>query len=101
VVEVDPIENRIVWEWQAPTARDFFTRTKGGVQRLPNGNTLVTNADNGEIFEIAPDGDVVWRFVSPVRNAEGKRCTLHRARRFESEFIEGLIAKYGTNPYEG
>ena len=101
VIEVDPVENQIVWEWQAPTAREFFTRTKGAVQRLPNGNTLVTNADHGEIFEIAPDGDVVWRFVSPMRNAEGKRSTLHRARRFESEFIEDLISKYGANPYEG
>ncbi len=98
VVEFDPLEERIVWQWQAPTPTDFMTPTKGSVQRLPNGNTLVANADHGEIFEIAQDGDVVWRYLSPGRGEDGKRCTLHRARRFEPEFIESLLETHGADP---
>ena len=36
-------------------------------QRLPGGNVLVTESDNGRAFEITPDGDVVWDFYNPHR----------------------------------
>jgi len=29
--------------------------------RLPNGNTLVTDTDGGRVVEVAPNGSVVWR----------------------------------------
>lgn len=99
ILEVDPRTNEIAWEWRAPRPKSFFTRTKGSVQRLPNGNHLVGNADNGELFEITPEGEVCWRYVNPIQTDEG-RCTLHRARRYEVDFIEGLIAEHGTNPLE-
>ena len=98
VVELDPMKEEIVWQWQAPNPTDFMTPTKGSVQRLPNGNTLVANADHGEIFEITRDGDVVWRYLSPGRGENGKRCTLHRARRLEPEFIERLLETHGARP---
>jgi hypothetical protein len=36
-----------------------------GAQRLPNGNTLICTGFSGEIFEVTPDKEVVWRFVVP------------------------------------
>ena len=40
-------------------------------QRLPNGNTLVDHGQHGTFFEVAPDGEVVWAYVSPVLGADG------------------------------
>jgi hypothetical protein len=40
-------------------------------QRLPNGNTLITEETGGRIFEVTPDREIVWEFVNPVR-AEGR-----------------------------
>ena len=40
VVELDPVSFQIVWSY---TADDFFSATRGSVQRLPNGNSLITS----------------------------------------------------------
>ena len=43
-----------------------------GAQRLPNGNTLITDGPNGRFFEVTPGGAVVWDYWSPVQGpAEG------------------------------
>ena len=58
VIELDPLARRIVWEYKAPTPTDFYTATRGGCQRLPNGNTLITDSEAGRVFEVTPDGVV-------------------------------------------
>jgi hypothetical protein len=44
--------------------RDFAALVSG-TQRLPNGNTLITYGPFGRIFEVDPDGRVVWDYVNP------------------------------------
>jgi hypothetical protein len=39
-----------------------------GVQRFPNGNTLVCSGATGTFFEVTRDGDLVWKYVNPVYN---------------------------------
>jgi hypothetical protein len=36
-------------------------------ERLPNGNTLITEAAGGRLLEVTPDGRIVWEFINPVR----------------------------------
>jgi PGF-CTERM protein len=33
--------------------------------RLPNGNTLVTDSRNHRVFEVTPDGEIVWEVYTP------------------------------------
>lgn len=43
-----------------------------GAQRLPNGNTLITEGGTGRVFEITKAGQIVWEYVSPfVGNVAG------------------------------
>ncbi|MFQ5807001.1 MAG: arylsulfotransferase family protein [Phycisphaerae bacterium] len=93
VIELDPLRNEVVWEFKAPRPTDFYTESRGSAQRLPNGNTLIANSDNGEIFEVTREGDVVWRYLCAERNEAGQRATIVRAKRFESAFIEELLLK--------
>ena len=37
------------------------------MQRLPNGNTLITEGSDGRVFEVTPDHKIVWEFVSPYK----------------------------------
>jgi hypothetical protein len=68
VLEVEPATQRVTWSWPAPASPEvLFSRTLGSVQRLPNGNTLVTESENGRAIEVTPDGDVVWEMRSPHR----------------------------------
>lgn len=91
VVELDPLERRIVWEFTAPDREAFYSASRGGAQRLSNGNTLVTESDRGHAFEVTPGGSVVWEFWNPNRNEEGRRATIFRVRRYGSRAVAGLL----------
>jgi len=94
VIELDPLTNKIVWQYKADPPEDFFTVSRGSNQRLPNGNTLIANSDHGEAFEVTSHGRVVWRFLNPNRDKQGKRGTIVRIRRYERAFIDKLLAEH-------
>ena len=54
------------WTYTAENPGDFLSYRVSGVQRLPNGNTMVVSGMNGVIFEVTPAGATVWRYVNPV-----------------------------------
>ncbi len=87
VVEIDPLTREIVWEYWHRKRRDdgFFSASRGTAQRLPNGNTLVTESDRGRVFEITEGGELVWEFFSPwIReSADGgvERAAIYRMER--------------------
>jgi hypothetical protein len=80
IVEVDPLSFEVAWRY-APT-RGFLSRFRGSVQRLPNGNTLVTESDRGYVFEVSPDHDIVWRFANPDVQQNNLRIAIWRMTRY-------------------
>src|SRR5262245_53224152 len=65
VVEIDPATQRIVWSFLGDRSNDFVTGTCGAVQRLANGNTLITISNRGRAIEGTPQHEIVWEFESP------------------------------------
>ncbi len=65
VIEVNPGTNEVVWEYRDAPAFNFFSPYISGARRLPNGNTLITEGNFGRIFQVTPDGQVVWEYISP------------------------------------
>jgi hypothetical protein len=57
-----------VWTYTATPPTSFYSPSISGVQRLPNGNTLITGGVNGNLFEVTTTGQMVWRYVNPVIN---------------------------------
>ncbi len=57
---------KLVWTYTAETPADFYSGIMGGVQRLPNGNTLISESTSGTLFQITPDGKTVWKYVYPM-----------------------------------
>ena len=53
-----------VWQYEQP--EEFYSDFASGVQRLANGNTLIAETANGRVFEVTPEGEKVWEYVSPV-----------------------------------
>jgi len=82
VVELDPVRERIVWEYGADTPRDFYSRIRGASERLANGNTLIADSTHGRVFEVTPSGDLVWDFRTPHRNAMGRPYNIVFMRRY-------------------
>ena len=60
-----------VWTYQSSPATNFYSAEISGAQRLPNGNTLITESDGGRLFEVTRRGEIVWNFVNPVRGQRG------------------------------
>ena len=82
IIELDPAAKEIKWEYTADIKEDFFTLGMGGNQRLPNGNTLITESCSGRVFEITKDGRIVWEFYNPNIKAEAqKREVIYRMAR--------------------
>jgi hypothetical protein len=73
ILEVAPDTSEIVWDYSGNADSPFFSKIRARQQRLPNGNTLITESDGGRLFEITAAGNVVWEFVNPVRGANGDK----------------------------
>lgn len=65
IIEIDKETREFVWTFQAPTILAFYSFMVSGCQRLPNGNTLITEGASGRILEVTKDKEVVWEYISP------------------------------------
>jgi len=63
VLEIDPVKLELVWSY-APAG--FFGTNISGAQRLPNGNTLITEGPTGRIFEVTAQKKIVWDYINPA-----------------------------------
>ncbi len=89
LVELDPTTGKLTWTWTADPPNAFYSRFCGTATRLPGGNTLVSESGAGRAFELTPEGELAWVFVSPHR--AGRRDELVAAL-FEVERIgEGRL----------
>src|SRR6476619_302391 len=72
VLEIDPVTKHIVWQYTAEDSGrppwTFFSSFVSNAQRLPNGNTLITEGMHGRIFQVTPSGQVVWEYLTPYED---------------------------------
>ena len=65
VMEFDPLTQQVTWSYGRAESTGMFSALFGASQRLPNGNTLITESDDGRAIEVTPDGAIVWEFNNP------------------------------------
>jgi hypothetical protein len=96
IFEMDPVTREISWEYRA---EGFYTLSQGYVQRLPNGNTLVTESERGRAFEITPEKRIVWEYYHPEEQdasnsrhsgSFGRRQWIYRMVRYPKEMMTAL-----------
>jgi hypothetical protein len=91
VLEYDPRNLAFPWCYPGPGGVPFFSRARGLCQRLPNGNTLIVNSQDGQLLEVTRSDEVVWtcsvgRFVSTARRYAPEQVTFLNG---------GLVARPG------
>jgi hypothetical protein len=91
IIEVDPLSFEVVWRFAPQTG--FLSRFRGSVQRLPNGNTLITESDRGYVFEVTPEGDTVWRFANPDVQKNNLRIAIWRMTRYPRDELAFLDSR--------
>ena len=67
----------------------FFSQAQGGAFRLPNGNTLITEATASYIFEINENGTIVWDYDYPSNMA-----MIARAQKYAYDYFDSTTT-YG------
>jgi hypothetical protein len=80
VVEVNPVSGAVTWEWKGQPPASFYSPSKGSVERLPNGNTLIAESDRGRAAEVSPEGRLVWEFLCPYRPNSSERHAIGAIR---------------------
>ncbi len=98
VIEFDPISLEMVWWYTYFEAGhlnrmgryNFFSPLISSAQRLPNGNTLITDGSNGRMLEVTSAHELVWEYSSPYFHTEGKSNNVYRAYRVPYEWVPQL-----------
>jgi len=104
VIEFDPISLEIKWEYAHkkgfyPLPRTgefhrFFSPVHSSMQRLPNGNTLITEGFTGRVFEVNKDNEILWEYIS-----ESLDIDIYRAYRIPPEWVPENPGNYDVWTY--
>ncbi len=69
ILEINPIENEIVWQYTGADSGgpdwSFRSTHISAARRLPNGNTFIDEGQSGRLFQVTPEGEIVWEYVNP------------------------------------
>jgi len=95
VLEFDPITLEIVWQYTAREAGfvmpvdgyKFYSGFISSAQRLPNGNTLITEGADGRLFEVTIEHEIVWEYISPYYGKNKNQNMVYRAYRLPYYWI--------------
>ena len=64
----------------------FYSQLISAAQRLPNGNTLITEGSFSRLFEVTADKEVVWEYRAPFDN-ESRSSMIYRAYRYPYSYV--------------
>jgi hypothetical protein len=93
VIEIDPVTVKKMWEYSVAGNESyrFFSHYVSSAQRLPNGNTLITEGADGRLFEVTTAGEIVWEYVSPFFTTGANRTNrVYRAYRLPYAWVPQL-----------
>ena len=65
IVEYDTRTKELVESYVDPNPATFFTPYMGSVQKLWNGSYSICESAFGRIFEVNPEGELMWEYVIP------------------------------------
>ena len=87
VLEINPVTLELVWSYAGPR---FYSSNISGAQRLPNGNTLITEGASGRLFEVTNDGTIVWEYIYPLFSGAQSSNSVYRGYRLPYDWIPQL-----------
>jgi hypothetical protein len=98
ILEFNPVTLEVMWRY-FPTDTDgpgnlqalkFYSTHISSAQRLPNGNTMITEGATGRIFEVTPQHEIVWEYLSPYFSRRNNTNMVYRAYRLPYEWVPQL-----------
>ena len=94
VIEFDPVTMEVEWAYKRDSGGGADDRWGGSCQRLPNGNTLISESGRGRAFEVTREGEVVWEYASSADgDVGGSVATPFELTRIDPEFPMEWLGK--------
>jgi hypothetical protein len=101
VLQFDPLTLEIRWQYTPveagslpfTDASKFYSSYISSAQRLPNGNTLITEGSDGRLLEVTPAHEIVWEYINPYYVTIGGKFRMnmiYRAYRVPYEWVPQL-----------
>jgi hypothetical protein len=87
VLEFNPLTLEIAWRYPpraggpGGTSGSLYSSFISSAQRLPNGNTLITEGGDGRLFEVTPKHEIVWEYLNPYTQKKRPMNMVYRAYR--------------------
>lgn len=98
ILEINPVTLKIVWQ-HTPTeagylqpfhSHHFYSPFISSAQRLPNGNTLITEGSGGRLMEVTSQHELVWEYISPYWGKKFRLNMIYRAYRYPYSYVPQL-----------
>jgi len=93
IIELNPIEEEMVWEHIGTPKESFFSAFISGAQPLLNGNILICEGWPCRILEVTRDKEIVWEYRSPYKKKGA--YGIYRATRYPPEYVKPLLERAG------
>lgn len=96
IIELDPVTLKVVWEFTGAdwggmsgivSATKFYSQLVSAAQRLPNGNTMITEGCCTRLFEVTADKELVWEYIAPF---DFQNPFVYRAYRYPYSYVPQL-----------
>jgi hypothetical protein len=95
ILEFDPVTLEIVWKYTPVETGGrgimqgfrIYSSFISSAQRLPNGNTLITEGNSGRIIEVTPTHEIVWEYISPYFSQKMGANLVYRAYRLPYAWV--------------
>ena len=85
LMSLDPATNETRVIYPRANGGKFRSSIMGAHQLLANGNRLITESMAGRVFEIDPQGDIVWDYIEPYDQTYGS--IIESAIRYDKKFF--------------
>ncbi len=88
-VEVDMKTNEIVWESTNDTMINghvSFSSYISGARRLPNGNTLICDGQDGRLYEVTKEQEIVWDYYRANKDPYTTSWGIFRCYRYAKDY---------------
>ncbi|MCB0319038.1 MAG: aryl-sulfate sulfotransferase [Bdellovibrionales bacterium] len=79
-LEINPVTKEVIWSYEDS---EFYSGSAGSLQRLPNGNTLISQDTAGRVFEVTPEKEIVWEYSGIPHCRRAKRYSKNYCPNFK------------------
>lgn len=102
ILEFDPLSLEITWSYEGTPDNQLRSAIAGAVAKLPNGNVLIAETEQGRVLEVTRDKRIVWEYINPNTTEEDPevRSAVADCVRIEPSFVADWLDGASTATLE-